>query len=316
MSSEKLLDNLISQTLADREAERLEKARQRKYSYIKIGLVTGLVAAYMGMIGYGFLQGGSKKPSKPYVSVVKVTGEIMPDKSASAKALGPLLESAFKDSASKGVVLLINSPGGAPVQSSLIHDQIVELKKKYNKRVYAVGEDLMASGAYMIAVSADQIIVNRSTITGSVGVISRGFGFTGLMDKLGIERRVATAGSSKNMLDPFGPQTPQDTAKQHELLEEIHGHFKDTVKEGRGQRIDPTDETLFSGTVWTGDTAVKKGIADKLGSLQTAVSELGAEEVFEVAPKPSLMDTALGLITTKISEDLAFKAASPLLLPN
>lgn len=298
-----------------REAERHETARQRRYSYIKMALITGAVVAYASLSAMALLGGFKSAPSVPYASVVKVSGEIMPDKSASAKTLSPLLEQAFQDKNSRGVILLINSPGGAPVQSSLIHDQVLELKAKYKKPVYAVGEDLMASGAYMIAVSADKIVVNRSTITGSIGVISRAFGFTGLMEKLGVERRVATAGSSKNLLDPFSPATKADTEKQRELLEAIHAHFISTVIEGRRAKIDAADTNLFSGAVWTGDVAVEKGLADELGSLRTVLKDLEAETFVEVTAPKNLLDTALSLVTAKVLEEASFKTEIPLLLP-
>ncbi|MCC5609616.1 S49 family peptidase, partial [Nostoc sp. CHAB 5834] len=196
-SESKLVQSLINAFQADRRAE-------RKRHYVKYGLAAGVVFAYLFTLGLGVTQlVGPSEASKdePYAALVRVTGEIMPGKSASAEVVNPLLEKAFADKQAKGVVVQINSPGGTPVQSALIHDRINLLKAKYNKKVVMVGEDMMASGAYLIASAGDEIVVNRSTVAGSIGVISAGFGFTGVMEKLGVERRVMTAGESKNLLD-------------------------------------------------------------------------------------------------------------------
>jgi protease-4 len=306
MTPENLMNTMWSDMIANRKKERTR-------AYLKYFLVGAVAIGYGIVLLHGFAS-AKTAPTGQYVSLVRISGEILADKEASAATLHPVLERAFKDENAKGVVLVINSPGGAPVQSSLIHDQIVSLKGKYRKPVVAVGEDLMASGAYLVAVAADTIVVNRSTITGSIGVISRSFGFTGLMEKLGVERRVQTAGESKNMLDPFGPQTGEDKAKQAGLLAAIHEHFKDTVKEGRGARLTLSTPGLFSGTVWTGEEAVQIGLADTLGSVDTAIATLGATEIKEYAPSRSFMESVLSNVGVKIIQEISPRVTAPLML--
>lgn len=282
-----------------------DRKKSRRASYVKFSIAAAVALLYVGVIMKGVSQ-ATQTPDEPYAAVVSISGEIGPGKSASIEQVGPLLDSAFSDKAAKGVILRINSPGGTPVQSALIHDRIVALKKQYNKKVMAVGEDMVTSGAYMIAVSADKIFVNRSTLAGSIGVISRSFGFTGTMEKLGVERRVMTAGESKNLLDPFGPQTEADKEKQAELLHAIHGHFKDVVMEGRGARLNPEQPGLFSGTVWTGDTAVKMGLVDGLSDMKAvAEKELGAKQTYEYKPSQSLLTALTGGLGVKLAVELA-----------
>ena len=285
----------------------LDRKKERRKTYVKYAIIGALGFSYLAAIIAGMSGSASNKNTESYVAFVKVSGEIMPGKEAGASVLNPLVEKAFEDTAAKGVVLLVNSPGGTPVQASLVYDQIMRLKAAYpDKKVVAVGEDLMTSGAYMIAAAADTIVVNRSTITGSIGVISRGFGFTGLMDKVGVERRVTTAGEAKNLLDPFGPQSEEDRLKQRELLQQIHGHFKDTVLAGRGDRLNRDTPGLFSGTVWTGEQAVKMGLADRLGDLQTVMKEdFGVEATREYSPPRSLMDIVVNGVSAKVASSLA-----------
>lgn len=295
--------------LDDRKAE-------RRRTYIKYGILGGIAALYAAAF-YATSLHSSDKPDLPdtYAALVRISGPIGPDEAASAANINPLLERAFADSNAEGVVLLVNSPGGTPVQSSLIHDRIVGLKKQYNKKVVVVGEDLLTSGAYLIAVAGDEIVVNRSTVTGSIGVIARGFGFTGLMDKLGVERRVMTAGESKNLLDPFAPVTEAGVAKQAKLLSDIHTHFIDTVKAGRGNRLMLDTPGLFSGTVWTGEESLQLGLADKLGDVKSAtVQAFGTNAVREFKPPRSFMDIVVGGIGAKVAAEISPRLESGILL--
>lgn len=296
---------LVRELIADRR-------RARRIAYIKYGVLTVLaLALFVGTLG-------SKDPSgsAPYAALVRVEGEILPGKPASAESINPLLEKAFSDPEAKAVVLLVNSPGGTPVQASLVHDRIRALRALHpGKPVVAVAEDMMTSGAYMIASAADRIVVNRSTVAGSIGVISRGFGFTGLMDKLGIERRVQTAGDAKNMADPFGPQTDVDRARHARLLERIHVHFIDTVKSGRGERLKLDTPGLFSGTVWTGDEAVDIGLADALGDLESVKRELEVKRVRDLTPAAPFLQSLLAGVTTRVVTELAAPSAAPLAMP-
>jgi protease-4 len=191
------------------------------------------------------------------------------------------LRSAFEDEGSRGVVLLINSPGGSPVQAGIINDEIVRLKAKHGKPVYAVVEETCASAAYYIAAAADDIYVDKASLVGSIGVLMDGFGFTGLMEKLGIERRLMTAGDNKGLLDPFSPQDESQRQFMQNLLAEIHTQFIDVVKRGRGDRLKETPET-FSGLVWNGQQAVALGLADGLGNLDYVAREIvKAEELVD-----------------------------------
>jgi protease-4 len=202
----------------------------------------------------------------PHTAVVQIKGEIAEGGETSANAVVAALRSAFEDSGTKAVVLLCNSPGGSPVQAGIMNDAIYRLKAKYRKPVYAVVEESCASAAYYTVVAADKIFVNKASIVGSIGVLMDGFGFTGLMDKLGIERRLLVAGANKGFLDPFSPQTDQQRAYAQVMLDQIHEQFIDAVKKGRGARLKETPET-FSGLFWTGQQAVDMGLADQLGSL-------------------------------------------------
>ena len=281
-----------------------EKRKDRRAGLIKTGLVTGLSAAYLlGMYGMMFGIGGGGQ-TEDYAAMVKVRGMIADGKDASYASLAPALKKAFEDPKAKGVVLLINSPGGTPVQSGLIHDLVLELKEKHKKPVIAVGEDMLTSGAYMIAAAADKIYANRSTVAGSIGVISAGFGFTDAMNRLGVERRVATAGNSKNLLDPFMPKEENGVAKQRELLEDIHTHFKDLVTTSRGDKLKKDTEGLFEGNVWAGDRAKAIGLVDELGSLDKAImQEFKVSNVVNyTAQKPMLENLLTGVGVKVVSE--------------
>lgn len=298
-------DALINELLRERQ-------RDRKAGILKawLFLVTIVGTALAYALGWYLLVGsaldsGGNSPSKPFVAVVPINGTIGPDSNASYANLEPLLRQAFEHPKSVGVILSINSPGGTPVQSALIHDLVLELKEKHKKKVVAVGGDMMTSGAYFIAVAADTIVANRSTVTGSIGVISAGFGFTGLLDKLGVERRVTTAGESKSMLDPFRPVTQQETAKMRELLEGIHGHFKDVVVQGRGARLKLDTPGLFEGSVWTGQTAMKHGLVDDLGSVQSAAKKhLDTEPTLTLTRRKGLPEKLMDMVGLKVAASI------------
>jgi protease IV len=229
-------------------------------------------------------------PSTPHTALVEVRGEIAAGADANAEALVSALKSAFEDVSAVAVVLRINSPGGSPVQSGIVNDEIRRLKAKHKKKVYAVVEEVCASGAYYIAVAADEIYVDKASIVGSIGVLMDGFGFSGLMDKLGVERRLLTAGENKGMLDPFSPQSPKETAMAKAMIEQIHRQFIQVVKEGRGARLKETPET-FSGLFWNGEEAVKLGLADHLGNLDFVAREVvKAEEVIDYTPRDNVAE--------------------------
>ncbi len=209
----------------------------------------------------------------PHTALVTIVGEIGPDSPASAENVMSAMRTALEDPGSQALVLLINSPGGSPVQAGLINDEIVRLRALHNKPIYAVVEESCASAAYYIAAAADQIYVDKASIVGSIGVLMDGFGFTGLMDKLGVERRLMTAGENKGFLDPFSPQTEPQRQHAQDMLNQIHQQFIQVVKQGRGDRLKETPE-MFSGLFWSGQQAVDMGLADSLGSIDGVAREV------------------------------------------
>ena len=211
--------------------------------------------------------------TSPHTAVIELKGEIASGADASAENVMAAMRSAFEDDAAKGVVLLINSPGGSPVQAGIMYDEIKRLRAKYNKPVYAVVEESCASAAYYTAAATDRIFVDKASIVGSIGVLMDGFGFTGLMDKLGIERRLMTAGENKGFLDPFSPQTDRQRVFAQAMLDQVHRQFIDAVKKGRGTRLKETPE-LFSGLFWTGQQAIDMGLADQLGNVDFVAREI------------------------------------------
>jgi protease-4 len=228
--------------------------------------------------------------SRPHTALVEVRGEISADGEASAENLVAAIRAAFEDSGSQAVVLRINSPGGSPVQSGIVNDEIRRLKLIHKKKVYAVVEEMCASGAYYIAVAADEIYVDKASLVGSIGVLMDGFGFVGLMDKLGIERRLLTAGANKGMLDPYSPQDDKQRAYAKAMIDQIHLQFIAVVKEGRGARLHETPE-IFSGLFWNGEEAIKLGLADKYGNLDYVAREVvKAEEIIDYSPRDNVAE--------------------------
>jgi protease-4 len=255
------------------------------------------------LVGFGWERGGAPADvSKPHTAVIEIKGEIAAGGEASAELVISSMRSAFEDSGTQGVVLLINSPGGSPVQAGIINDEIHRLKAKYKKPVYAVVEETCASAAYYIAVAADKIYVDKASIVGSIGVLMDGFGFTGLMDKLGVERRLMTAGENKGFLDPFSPQTDTQRAFAQTMLNQIHQQFIGAVKTGRGTRLKETPET-FSGLFWTGQQAVEMGLADQLASLDFVAREvIKAEELVDYTRRDNVAERLVKRFGASIGE--------------
>jgi protease-4 len=223
----------------------------------------------------------SVSTSSPHTALIEIRGEIAADTEASSQFLLGSLRSAFQDKGARAVLLLINSPGGSPVQAGIINDEIHRLRKLHDKPVYAVVEETCASAAYYIAAAADRIYVDKASIVGSIGVLMDGFGFTGLMDKVGVERRLLTAGVNKGFLDPFSPQNATHRAYAQDMLDEIHAQFIAVVRAGRGDRLKETPE-LFSGLAWSGSKAIQLGLADDFGSLdQVAREVVKAEDIVD-----------------------------------
>ncbi len=229
--------------------------------------------------------------AEKHTALVEIDGLIAPGSDASADRITSALQAAFEDERTQGVVVRINSPGGSPVQAQTIYDEMRRLRKKYPKiPLYAVVEDLCASGGYYVAVGADRIFVSKSSIVGSIGVRMDGFGVTGLMEKLGIERRLLTAGKNKALLDPFLPVEKDQEQYVLGLLKEIHQQFIDTVREGRGARLKETPE-MYSGLIWTGEKGIELGLVDSLGTLDSVAREvIKAEEVVDYTQKENIAE--------------------------
>ena len=242
--------------------------------------------------------------SRPHTAVVEIKGEIASGSEASAELVLSSLRSAFEDEGAKAVVILINSPGGSPVQAGIINDEIWRLKKLHKKPIYAVVEETCASAAYYIAVSADEIFVDKASIVGSIGVLMDGFGFTGLMDKLGVERRLMTAGQNKGFMDPFSPQTDKQRLFAQSMLDQIHQQFISAVKSGRGARLKETPET-FSGLFWTGQQAVEMGLADQLGNLDFVAREVAkAPEIIDYTRRDNVAERLVKRFGASMGESI------------
>jgi protease IV len=230
----------------------------------------------------------------PHTALIEIDGTIETGTSGAADSVVPALNRAYSDDNAVGIILRINSPGGSPVQAGIINDEIVRLRKAYPKKpLYVVVDEICASGGYYIAAAADKIFVNKASIVGSIGVLMDGFGFTGLMDKLGVERRLMTAGENKGFLDPFSPQTSKQKNYAQDMLNEVHQQFIDVVRQGRGKRLKETPET-FSGLFWSGSKAVEIGLADAFGTVDSvARDELKAEDIVDYTQHEGLSERLL-----------------------
>ncbi len=265
-----------------------EQRRQARWRWVWRVLWIGL---FLSMI-WATLESmpAATAPVTPHTALVEVRGEIAVDAEANADSLNSALRSAFEDQGAKAVVIRLNSPGGSPVQAGLINEEIIRLKTLHKKKVYAVCEEMCASAAFYIAVAADEIYVDKASIVGSIGVLMDGFGFSGVMDKVGVERRLMTAGSNKAMMDPFSPRNPVHDAYAQAMLDQIHQQFISVVRHGRGKRLKETEDT-FSGLFWNGEQAIKLGLADKTGSLDKIAREvIKAEDVIDYTVKENIAE--------------------------
>ena len=269
--------------LRDLLTEQLKVSRaNRRWRWLRFISFSAAVVAAMWWV----MKDGAQPvmQSASHTAVVTVSGVISSDGEANAEDINQALRAAFEDEGAKAVVLLINSPGGSPVQAGIVSDEMLRLKATYKKPLYAVIEETGASAAYYIAASADDIFVDKASVVGSIGVLMDGFGFTDLMQKLGIERRLMTAGENKGFLDPFSETTPRQKAHVQRVLNQIHAQFIEVVRAGRGTRLQETEDT-FSGLFWTGEQAVELGLADQLGGLDYVARE--------VAQAPEIIDYTL-----------------------
>lgn len=288
-----------------------QRAARRWKTFIRLSWLVLVVALVWLSLQRG---SSSSAPTGPHTAVVEIKGEIASGTDASAEFVNAAMRAAFEDDGAKAVVLLLNSPGGSPVQAGMINDEIKRLKEKHQKPVYAVVEESCASAAYYIAVAADQIFVNKASIVGSIGVLVDGFGFTGLMDKLGVERRLLTAGENKGFLDPFSPQTEQHRQYAQAMLNQIHQQFIEVVRKGRGKRLKETPE-LFSGLFWSGQQSIELGLADQYGSLDSVARDVvKAEDIIDYTRRENVAERLAKRFGAALGEG-AFKAmrqSSPL----
>jgi protease IV len=281
------LEKLVMATVAE------QRAARRWGIFFKLGF---LLLAFMVLWSfYDFeLLGTDGELVGKHTALVEITGNIEDEGSGSADVVIPSLNKAFTDHESVAVLLRINSPGGSPVQAGIIVDEILRLKRNNpNKPIYVVVDEICASGGYYIAAAADRIYVNKASIVGSVGVLMDGFGFTGTMDKLGVERRLLTAGENKGFLDPFSPQSDKHKAHAQTMLNEIHQQFIAVVRNGRGKRLKETPET-FSGLFWSGAKAVDMGLADGFGTVESVARDvIKVEDIVDYTAHEGLPERVL-----------------------
>ena len=301
------LETLVFATIKERRAAR------RWSIFFRLAFLLVLIVGLWTYLGLSF--GSDDENLGRHTALIEINGEIEAEGSGSADNVIPSLNKAFSDAGSAAVVMRIDSPGGSPVQAGIIVDEIRRLKKGYpDKPLYVVVDEICASGGYYIAAAADKIYVNKASIVGSVGVLMDSFGFTGTMEKLGVERRLMTAGANKGFLDPFSPQSEKHRAHAQEMLNEIHQQFISVVRAGRGARLKETPET-FSGLYWTGAKAVEMGLADGFGTVDTVARDIvKAEDIVDYTAHEGLPERVLKKFGAAVG-DGAVKAMSHTVLP-
>ncbi len=289
----------------------LEGIRERRIARRWSILFRSLFLAYLVSLvflarGWDLGLGVDPDETAPHAAVVKVNGTLVADGSNRAENIIRGLRDAFEDDRTAGVILQINSPGGSPVQASQINDEVRRLKERYpDIPLYAVAEDMFTSGAYYVAVSADRIFVDRATLIGSIGVLMNSFGFHEAMERLGIERRLYTAGDNKAMLDPFSEAAEHEVTYIKGLLDEVHQQFIDAVKLGRGDKL-ADDDTLFSGLIWTGEKGIELGLADEIGNVhQVARDVLETDRIRDFTPRPNILQQLAGRMGSSVGERIS-----------
>ena len=297
-------DNTWQRTLIEELARDalIERRRARRWRiFFRLGGLA--LAALVLLIGFGWMRGGDVTSSGRHTALIELDGIIAPDGGVQADNTIRALRTAFEDRQTAAVVLRINSPGGSPVQSGIIADEIRRLRKLHGSTpIYAVVEDVCASGGYYIASAADRIFVDKASLVGSIGVVMDGFGLAGLLDKAGIERRVLTAGDNKAFLDPFGPITPQQRAHAQGMLNEIHQQFIRSVREGRGARLKDSPE-IFSGLIWTGERSLELGLADEFGSLASVARDVvKADRIVDFTHRENTLERVARRLGASIGE--------------
>lgn len=302
----------VLEKLALRALDEQRRSRQWSALFKLLWFAFALLvfAAAMGWIGPPEKDGVASAGAGKHTAVVDIEGVIGLEEKASAEKVIKGLNRAFKDGNTQGVLIRINTPGGSPVQSGYINDEIRRLRAKHPSiPVHAVVQDLCASGGYYIAVAADRIYVDKASVVGSIGVIGSSFGFVGTLEKLGVERRVYTSGENKDFLDPFVPEDPKHRAHLQSILREVHEQFIKVVRQGRGQRLKESPE-IFSGLVWTGERSIELGLADALGSAEYVAREvIKAEKLVDFTVEENYFEALSKRLGSSAGEALARSAA-------
>ncbi len=295
-----LLEDLLRDTYS-------EQKKSRRWGVVFKSLTFVYLFILLGTFFIGARSGGVNVPyAKPHVAVVRLDGVIAADESASAGKVGEALRNAFKNSHAKAVILAINSPGGSPVQSGYIYDEMLRLKTLHpDKKLYAVIADIGASGGYYVASAADEIYADKASLVGSIGVTASSFGFVEAMNKLGVERRHFTAGEHKAFLDPFSPVKEDEKLFWQEVLQKTHEQFINAVKTGRGDRLELTEE-ITSGLIWNGEQALALGLVDGLGGVRYVAREIvGEEDLRDYSIKDSPLKMLLQDLGVSIGKGIA-----------
>ena len=289
-----------------------EQTRARRWSVFFKSLMFAYLIAIFGVAMYPTIKQDMGGNSKDHTAVIDVVGVIAEDKDSNAADIIESLRDAVKDKHTKGIILHSNSPGGSPVQSAYVYQEIRNIKKEHpDLPVYAVVSDICASGCYYIASASDKIFVNQSSLIGSIGVLMDGFGFVDVMQKLGVERRLLTAGAHKAMLDPFSPPKEDETKYMQGLLNQVHQQFIGAVKAGRGDRLKETPD-MFSGLVWTGEAGVKLGVADGFGNDDHVAKDIiGAEKLVDFTQQGRLIDKIAGKLGASFGQAIGSLIQAP-----
>lgn len=278
-----------------------EKKSNRRWKNIRFFILIALIAFFFSRLS-SLSDSESTHLHQPYYALIRLNGTIASNTGFSASRTLPELSRAFSDKDAKGVLLLINSPGGSPTQATIIHDKILDLKKHYRKKVIVVGEDSLASAAYLVATAADKIYVNPNTVTGSIGVIMASFNLSGLIKKLGIKRRVFTAGIHKDAIDTYRPMSQASQTKIQSILDQTHKNFINLVLDGRKNKINPHNQTLFTGEFWLGNQATKLGLADGVMEYwQAAKKEFGTQRAVDYTDSQSSFSQIVKQFATSLS---------------
>ena len=280
------------------------RAKRRWGIFFKLAGLVYLIVVLVLALDLGI----PEKKDGRHTALINIRGTIEGTGDASAERINSALQSAFEDKGTVGIVVRINSPGGSPVQAGIVYDEIHRLRAKYpDIALYAVVEDVCASGGYYIAAAADKIYVDKASLVGSIGVLMDGFGFTDAMDKLGVERRLLTAGENKGFLDPFSPQDMKQKEYAQALLEEIHKQFIDVVRKGRGDRLKETPE-MFSGLIWTGSQSIQLGLADELGTVDFVARDvIKAKDILDFSVKENIAERFAKRLGADVSESLMLR---------